>query len=156
MGLSRVAARIVGCKQGGDSWASRAGTDWGVAGRSTVGSNARSTGELHIPDQIAPGIGRDSAAAPTRQTGKTPTAYKSPPPTASYYYYYRARPPRTETAAIGETFSQYITFLKSVHISYCYRILSRRGAAKRCLIGTNPAPSCAVFFIHGGRRGGGV
>ena len=30
--------------------------------------------------------------------------YKSPPPSLSYYYYYRARPPRTETAAIGETF----------------------------------------------------
>ena len=80
-------------------------------------------------------------------------SYKSPPPTASYYYYYRARPPRTETAAIGETFSQYITFLKSVHIRYCYRILSRRGAAKRCLIGTNPAPSCAVF-LTGGEGGG--
>jgi hypothetical protein len=36
--------------------------------------------------------------------GHPPPAYKSPPPpTASYYYYYRARPPRTETAATGET-----------------------------------------------------
>ena len=67
------------------------------------------------------------------------------------------RIPKRETAAIGETFGpvyRYITFLKSVQIRYCYQILSRRGAAKRCLMCTNPAPSCAVF-LTGGEGGGG-
>jgi hypothetical protein len=50
------------------------------------------------------GGGRTGARLLPSYNNNVNNAYKSPPPSLSYYYYYRARPPRTETAAIGETF----------------------------------------------------
>ena len=59
-------------------------------------------------------------------------------------------------AAKRETARRFLLFLKSIPISYYYRILFRRGPAGSCLIGSQNAPFPAIYrpLPNGGSRGG--